>query len=209
MKELIEIQSKLEAPKGQYNTFGKYAYRSAEDILGAVKPLATEQKASITLSDDVVLVGDRIYMKATATITNEAGESFSTTGFARESENKKGMDDSQISGSASSYARKYALNGLLAIDDTKDADSNEQTQQTTKATTNTQSNNKAKQKNPLHSEFGKLAKKIESKNNVDEQQVYSIISGQFGLQVNEFMDFVKLNEQQKQTIINFMRNSVS
>lgn len=121
MKELIAIQSKLEAPKGQFNKFGGYSYRSAEDILKAVKPLADEQKSSITLSDEVVMVGDRIYIKSTATITNEKGEAFSTTGYAREAESKKGMDESQISGSASSYARKYALNGLLAIDDTKDA----------------------------------------------------------------------------------------
>lgn len=205
MKELIEIQSKLEAPKGQYNTFGKYAYRSAEDILAAVKPLAAEQKSSITLSDEVVMVGDRIYVKATATITNESGQSYSTNGFARESESKKGMDESQISGSASSYARKYALNGLLAIDDTKDADSNEQYQQTSNATS--QQTTSGKSKNPLHSEFGKLAKKIESKNNIDEAQVYSIISAQFSLQIQQFMDFVKLSDNQKQTIITFMRNS--
>lgn len=201
MKELIEIQSKLEAPKGQYNSFGKYAYRSAEDILGAVKPLATEQKSSITLSDDVVLVGDRIYMKSTATITNEAGESFSTTGFARESEVKKGMDDSQISGSASSYARKYALNGLLAIDDTKDADSNEQHQQTTNASNSSQNNNKPKTKNPLHSEFGKLSKQIQEKNNVDEESFFKQMSGAVGLNINNFFDFVKLSENQKSQIV--------
>lgn len=207
MKELIEIQSKLEAPKGQYNTFGKYAYRSAEDILAAVKPLAAEQKSSVTLSDEVVMVGDRIYVKATATITNESGQSYSTNGFARESESKKGMDESQISGSASSYARKYALNGLLAIDDTKDADSNEQHQQTANANPAFQQTTTGKSKNPLHSEFGKLAKKIESKNNIDEAQVYSIISAQFSLQIQQFMDFVKLSDNQKQTIITFMRKS--
>ncbi|MBZ5958168.1 ERF family protein [Leuconostoc gasicomitatum] len=210
MKELQAIQSKLEAPKWQYNSFGKYNYRSAEDILKAVKPLADEQKATVTLSDEIVMLGNRFYIKSTAKITNSSGESETAIGFAREAETKKGMDDSQVTGSTSSYARKYALNGLFAIDDTKDADTNEQATQTrannaqqTKGTNNSSS----KPKNPLHSEFGKLAKKIESKNNIDEKQVYSIISGQFGLQVNEFMDFVKLSENQKQTIVTFMQNA--
>lgn len=211
MKELQAIQSKLEAPKGQYNSFGKYSYRSAEDILKAIKPLADEQKATITLSDEIVMLGNRFYIKATAKITNSSGESESAIGFAREAETKKGMDDSQVTGSTSSYARKYALNGLFAIDDTKDADTNEQATQT-RANNNTQqtkgtNNSSSKPKNSLHSEFGKLAKKIESKNNIDEKQVYSIISGQFGLQVNEFMDFVKLSDNQKQTIVKFMQNA--
>ena len=122
MKELIAIQSTLNAPKGQYNTFGKYKYRSCEDILGAVKPLLNKFGCTLTISDDVVMVGERIYIKATATITNSAGEKEVTIAFAREEEQKKGMDASQVTGAASSYARKYALNGLFAIDDTKDAD---------------------------------------------------------------------------------------
>ena len=122
MKELIAIQSTLNAPKGQYNTFGKYKYRSCEDILGAVKPLLNKFGCTLTISDDVVMVGERIYIKATATITNSAGEKEVTIAYAREEEQKKGMDASQVTGAASSYARKYALNGLFAIDDTKDAD---------------------------------------------------------------------------------------
>ena len=122
MKELISIQSTLNAPKGQYNSFGKYKYRSCEDILGAVKPLLNQHGCTLTISDDVVMVGARIYIKATATITNSAGEKEVTTAFAREEEQKKGMDSSQVTGAASSYARKYALNGLFAIDDTKDVD---------------------------------------------------------------------------------------
>jgi hypothetical protein len=122
MKELIEIQSTLNAPKGQYNSFGKYKYRSCEDILGAVKPLLKQQKCTLIISDDVVLVGNRIYIKATATLTNEKGDHEAVTAFAREEDSKKGMDGSQVTGAASSYARKYALNGLFAIDDTKDAD---------------------------------------------------------------------------------------
>lgn len=122
MKELIAIQSTLNAPKGQYNTFGKYNYRSCEDILAAVKPLLSQHGCTLTISDDVVMVGSRIYIKTTATIMNSAGEKEVTTAFAREEQQKKGMDESQVTGAASSYARKYALNGLFAIDDTKDAD---------------------------------------------------------------------------------------
>jgi hypothetical protein len=122
MKELEIIQSQLKAPKGQYNTFGKYKYRSCEDILEAVKPLLAEQKCTLTLSDDMVTMGNRVYVKAIATLTNESGEKSITTAFAREEETKKGMDGSQITGAASSYARKYALNGLFCIDDTKDSD---------------------------------------------------------------------------------------
>lgn len=122
MNELIKIQSELKAPKSQHNSYGGYDYRSCEDILGAVKPLLNKFSCTLTISDDVVMVGERIYIKAVATITNSKGESEVTTAFAREEESKKGMDASQITGSASSYARKYALNGLFAIDDTKDAD---------------------------------------------------------------------------------------
>lgn len=122
MKELIAIQSELKAPKSQFNKFGGYKYRKAEDILEAVKPLLNKQKCTLTITDDIVMVGNRIYVKATATIKNEKGECETTTGWAREEETKKGMDDSQITGASSSYARKYALNGLFAIDDNADSD---------------------------------------------------------------------------------------
>ena len=122
MKELISIQSELKAPKSQYNKFGGYKYRKAEDILEAVKPLLAKQKCTLIITDDVVLIGNRIYVKATATIKNEKGECETTTGWAREEETKKGMDGSQITGASSSYARKYALNGLFAIDDNADSD---------------------------------------------------------------------------------------
>ena len=121
-EKLSQIQSKLNAPKGQYNSFGKYNYRNCEDILQALKPILTEHKCHVSLSDEVVIVGNRFYIKATATITDSENNSFSTTAFAREAESKKGMDESQVTGSTSSYARKYALNGLFAIDDNKDAD---------------------------------------------------------------------------------------
>lgn len=130
-EKLINIQVNLKAPKSQYNSFGKYKYRSCEDILEAVKPLLKENKLTLTISDSVEMVGNRFYIKATATITDiETGEVIETSAYAREDETKKGMDLSQVTGSTSSYARKYALNGLLCIDDTKDSDS-----------TNTQSKN--------------------------------------------------------------------
>lgn len=120
--KLQEIQLKLKAPKNQRNNFGNYNYRSCEDILEAVKPLLSEAGAIITINDEMLNIGDRYYVKATVTfICGE--EKHSVSAFAREAENKKGMDESQITGAASSYARKYALNGLLLIDDTKDADS--------------------------------------------------------------------------------------
>lgn len=120
-EKVIAVQSALKAPKSQYNSFGKYKYRNCEDILEAVKPLLQEQGLFLTICDDIQLVGTRFYVKATATIT-DGQNSLSNSAFAREAEKKSGMDESQITGAASSYARKYALNGLFAIDDTKDAD---------------------------------------------------------------------------------------
>lgn len=134
--KLLAIQSELKVPKGQTNTFGGYKYRSCEDIVEAVKPLCEKHEVALTLSDEIVEVASRVYVKATATLTmlNTGREEnsptysvitpyeVSTTGWAREAETKKGMDEAQITGSASSYARKYALNGLFAIDDTKDPD---------------------------------------------------------------------------------------
>lgn len=123
MKELIKIQSELKAPKGQVNKFGNYNYRSLEDIMEALKPLLLANNCFVTVSDQIEMVTqDRVYVKATATITNSEGLTVSTTAFAREPLDKKGADASQITGAASSYARKYAMNGLFAIDDTKDAD---------------------------------------------------------------------------------------
>jgi hypothetical protein len=118
---LAQIQSEVKAPKGQFNSFGKYKYRSAEDILEAVKPIVNSKGFSITLSDEIIAMDGRFYIKATATLTN-GKETYSATGFAREEESKKGMDGSQVTGASSSYSRKYALNGLFALDDTKDSD---------------------------------------------------------------------------------------
>ena len=123
VKIMQSIQSELKAPKGQTNKFGGYSYRSAEDILEAVKPLLNKYNCFLTVSDEIVEVGGRVYVKATATVHESHSDPIAvTTAFAREAEIKKGMDEAQITGSASSYARKYALNGLFAIDDTKDPD---------------------------------------------------------------------------------------
>lgn len=120
---LLAIQMELKAPKNQFNGFGKYSYRSCEDILEAVKPLCEKQGLVLMLSDSLEYISGRFYIKAMAILTDtETGKQISASAFAREDETKKGMDGSQITGSASSYARKYALNGLFCIDDTKDAD---------------------------------------------------------------------------------------
>lgn len=125
MKELIAIQAELKAPKGQTNKFGGYKYRSCEDILEAVKPLLRKHNAALTLTDDIIQIGGDVFVKATATFYAESSAPVAVSAFARHPKEKKGMDDSQITGAASSYARKYALNGLFCIDDTRDADTNE------------------------------------------------------------------------------------
>ena len=125
MQDLNRIQQALKVPKGQMNTFGNYKYRSCEDILEAVKPLLEE--CTLTINDEIVLIGNRYYVKSTARLSKDL-EQVEVTAYARESDVKKGMDESQITGSASSYARKYALNGLFAIDDTKDADTRDNSQ---------------------------------------------------------------------------------
>lgn len=157
-KKLSEIQNRLKAPKGQYNNFGKYSYRSAEDILEAVKPLNAEYGISLTLSDEVKEIGGRIYVVATATITDGSDE-LSVKSYAREPENKKGMDDSQITGATSSYARKYALNGLYAIDDNKDADTDEHKKQ----------QDNAVKKQPKQQQ--------QSTQEIDMQQVHATVEG--------------------------------
>lgn len=140
LKSLASIQMELKAPKGQYNTFGKYAYRSCEDILEAVKPLLAKYGLTLMLTDKPVAVGSRIYIEATAWLRGDSsGDDVEVTAYAREPDDKKGMDASQITGTASSYARKYALNGLFLIDDTQDADTDEYKAQTSsKAQTSTE-----------------------------------------------------------------------
>lgn len=130
LKKLSKIQFELKAPKSNFNKFGGFYYRSLEDILEAVKPLLDKHGLTLTISDEPVMIGDRFYIKATARLSDEK-ETFEVTAYAREAAGKKGMDEAQVTGASSSYARKYCLNGLFLIDDTKDPDTNEFQEQTT------------------------------------------------------------------------------
>lgn len=132
-EKLSAIQQELIAPKNQFNKFGNYSYRSCEDILEGLKPCLKKVNAAVKISDEIIQIGDRYYIKATANLIDcESGESISNTALAREEDSKKGMDSSQLTGSTSSYARKYALNGLFCIDDVKDADSRDNSARDTK-----------------------------------------------------------------------------
>lgn len=187
--------TELKAPKSQRNNFGKYNYRSAEDILEAVKPLANNYGLVPKLSDEPVMIGDWHYIKATASIKDvKTGEEEIATAYAREPLTKKGMDESQITGTASSYARKYAMNGLYQIDDTKDADSDEYTEQVKQATPKpiTKSQQEALQKRS--DEIAELAK-LESKNFFDQ-----ITEKKIGYSV----DISKINTEQLATLTRYL-----
>lgn len=139
--KLVKIQTEIKAPKNLHNSFGGYNYRNVEGICEAVKPYLKDNNCTLILTDEIIAVGDRIYVKATATISDaETRSAISVSAFARESQVKKGMDDSQITGAASSYARKYALNGLFLLDDTKDPDTDEYQKQTSKKQTSKEQN---------------------------------------------------------------------
>jgi len=187
--------TELKAPKSQRNNFGKYNYRSAEDILEAVKPLANNYGLVPKLSDEPVMIGDWHYIKATASIKDvKTGEEEIATAYAREPLAKKGMDESQITGTASSYARKYAMNGLYQIDDTKDADSDEYTEQVKQATPKpiTKTQQEALQKRS--DEIAELAK-LESKNFFDQ-----ITEKKIGYSV----DISKINTEQLATLTRYL-----
>ena len=177
-EKLIAIQSELKAPKSQYNNFGKYAYRNCEDILEALKPILKEHKSTIYISDEIVTVLERFYVKATVTfIDAETGESITNTAYAREEESKKGMDGSQVTGASSSYARKYALNGMFAIDDTKDSDF---------TNTTTKGDNAGLSEAQI-----KRLLAIASKVNISADDVKIVVAKSFGVQ-----DLRKMNKQQ-------------
>lgn len=194
MTILNKIQTELKAPKSQRNNFGKYNYRSCEDILEAVKPLLKKYDATLIIADDIVLIGNRYYVKATATLTSADGAN-TATAFAREEETRKGMDASQITGSASSYARKYALNGLFAIDDTKDADTRDNreikvnTDETEKPTNITLReiiyNELSKAKNK--DELGKISRKLFEAH----PELKQIIIDEYNAKLAEFLGAVK------------------
>ncbi len=193
-KKLINIQTELKAPKNQYNNFGKYNYRNCEDILEALKPLLNNNKATLMISDKIVNMADRFYVEATVKFIDiETGEAVETTALAREEQIKKGMDGSQITGSASSYARKYALNGMFCIDDTKDADSR---------------NNKESQKeSSFDKEKLKVAKKIQEvfaiakQQGITEENINSFILKVFGKKT-----IMGLNEKELDTLIKRLKN---
>lgn len=173
-QKLIAIQTELKAPKSQFNKFGGYNYRNCEDILEAVKPLCAKHDVVPLLSDEIVMIGERYYVKGIAKITDGKDEII-TTAFARESFDKKGMDESQITGSASSYARKYALNGLFCIDDTKDADFMDNSQNKKQASTPTQTT-KPKEKHVAgYNEF----LKIQKKKNVPPVEITKYVAAEF------------------------------
>ena len=224
-EKLLKIQSSISVPKNQHNKFGNYDYRSCEDILSALKPLLKEVKCTVTVNDELLMIGDRYYIKATATLIDcESGKSISNESYAREEESKKGMDSSQITGTASSYARKYALNGLLLLDDVKDADSNESQQQSrnAKSDKNQQQNqntgtNKGQQQNQnttrsnKGSQNGTQKKLIDNRaletlrkrfkdNRVDEAKVCSIfkVSALSQLSVSQYENITQHFEQVKE-----------
>lgn len=161
--KLVKVQSTLKAPKNQFNKFGNYAYRNCEDILEALKPILAEVGAIVNISDEVVLIGERYYIKATVKfIDAETGETVEASAMAREEESKKGMDSSQLTGSTSSYARKYALNGLFAIDDTKDSDATNTHDKGNKSNVTVLSEAQLKRMYAIGSKAGYDNKKIDS-----------------------------------------------
>ena len=193
-QKLLNIQTKLKAPKGQFNSFGEYNYRSCEDILEAVKPLCKKEKAVLTLSDTIKNIGERYYIEVTVRLQDIESESeISVTAYAREEESKKGMDGSQITGASSSYARKYALNGLFNIDDTKDSDG-----------TNTGDEEKPKPpkketKEDYRSQLGELIKG--SKGKITGEIIAEAMERKFGIK-----EANKLNETQFKNLLKELTN---
>lgn len=198
-KKLIKVQQELKAPKNQRNTFGNYNYRSAEDILEALKPILAKHEATVTISYKIIVKENLwTYVEATATFVDiETGESTCTTGYAREAETKKGMDPSQITGSASSYAGKYALNGLFLIDDTKDADTDEHHKQTAGTKQKALSKDDV---TALRLDLVKVA--TATKKDVNELEAW--VSQQIGVENFDSIDqlsFVKANALVKQMVV--------
>lgn len=182
---LSHIQVELKAPKNLYNSFGKYKYRNAESILEAAKPLCAKHGCTMTVSDEVILIGSRYYIKATATVQDKDGNAASTTALAREDETKKGMDGAQITGTASSYARKYALNGLFCIDDTKDPDSDDEYHNQTTAEPQ-RDTNAAAARLAARAECQRAVKSYCQKNNADEADAWKLISETIGKPSKDF-----------------------
>ena len=182
-QSLNYIQSNLKAPKGQFNSFGKYHYRSCEDILEGVKPHLKETNTCLVISDEIVTIGDHNYIKATATLYGADGGAVANSAFAKEPLDKKGMDPSQITGATSSYARKYALNGLFCIDDTKDADTDAYTANTTqtKAKSKAQETNAMKEKRIKEEYFNSIKQQMGIKR-IDNKTIGEQMMKMFGKQ---------------------------
>lgn len=197
---LVAIQSELKAPKNQYNSFGKYKYRSCEDILEALKPLLAKYDVSLRLQDNIEQIGERYYVKAEAVLTDGV-DSLSATSLAREPSDKKGMDTSQITGTASSYARKYALNGLFLIDDTKDADTEEYST-TAKSPRKTTQKQTATSDSKASVDTIKLIKSLKQQvinAGIKEEGINEWFKVQFG-----DTPITQLDGKQRQTIINYL-----
>ena len=186
VNNLINIQAELRAPKGQYNNFGKYKYRSCEDILEAVKPLLKKYNRQLTLTDDIIEIGSRYYVRATATLI-DGDEETCVTGWAREEEGKKGMDASQLTGTASSYARKYALNGLFLIDDANDADTPAYARQ---------SGTKAREDNNSDDLQGAILQMQKAETLDDAYNVWEIFSQKYGYDES----FIQAKEEKKKQL---------
>ncbi|MDY4561365.1 MAG: ERF family protein [Peptostreptococcus porci] len=193
---LTEIQNELKAPKNQYNRFGKYKYRSCEDILEALKPLLLKHKATLIINDEIQEMGTRIYVKAICTFV-VGDEKIQTTAFAREEESKKGMDGSQVTGASSSYARKYALNGLFLIDDTKDADTDEFKEQS-----KNKQENKSKQE--LTKEQINILYSMASEKGFTQKDIQSVISKSFNKR-----SVTELSQTEYNEILDRMEKSTS
>ena len=193
-QKLLNVQRDLKAPKGQYNSFGKYKYRSAEDILEAVKPINVRNGILLTITDEPILIGEWHYIKASATVTDGV-DNLTVTAYARESETKKGQDLSQITGTASSYARKYALNGLYLIDDTKDADTDEYRSQGNKAPA---------VKSASQAEIGNLKKEIIAFSNLMKEQGKDVKPEQVEQTLN-ITDYAKLNSEDVKEAVNKLK----
>lgn len=194
LEKLSYVQTELKAPKGSYNSFGKYKYRSCEDILEAAKPLLAKQKASLVLSDSIELIGYRYYVKATAQfVDTETGEKVENSAYARESIDKKGMDDSQITGATSSYARKYALNGLFLIDDTKDADTDEYQNQQNKANKKEQKSDEALNKQMEESVNKNLVPEANEKITAAQLELMQKEMNRTGVSLQQILGIAKVN----------------
>lgn len=198
-QSLNYIQSNLKAPKGQFNSFGKYHYRSCEDILEGVKPHLQETKTCLVISDEIVTIGEHNYIKATATLYGADGGAVANSAFAKEPLEKKGMDPSQITGATSSYARKYALNGLFCIDDTKDADTDAYTVNTAKTKPQTKApakpvETKTMREKRMREEYANTVKKMMGVKNITSKQICDQMESMFGTRNSTEIN----NEQMKE-----------